>query len=113
MDAQPGTLRRNILDKYHKKVDIGMAWDRYKFLAYQHFEGDYVEYEELPAIENGRLSFSGAARDGVRFGEKTDMSVQVYHDPPPHNLTRGQVSRTYCYRLGVQVASLRPPVERG
>ena len=93
--------RRNILDKSHKKVNIGLAWDRFNFFAYQHFEGDYVEYEELPAIENGRLSFSGAAKDGVRFGEKTDMSVQVYYDPPPHNLTRGQVSRTYCYRLGV------------
>ena len=105
--------RRNILDKFHKKVNIGMAWDRYNFLAYQHFEGDYVEYEELPSIENGRLSFSGTPRNGVRFGEKTDLSVQVYYDPPPRDLTRGQISRTYCYRLGVQVASLRPPVERG
>ena len=105
--------RRNILDKFHKKVNIGMAWDRYNFLAYQHFEGDYVEYEELPYIENGRLSFSGTARNGVRFGEKTDLSVQVYYDPPPRDLTRGQISRTYCYSLGVQVASLRPPVERG
>ena len=105
--------RRNILDKYHKKVNIGLAWDRYNFLAYQHSEGDYVEYEELPSIENGRLSFSGTARNGVRFGEKKDLSVQVYYDPPPHDLTRGQISRTYCYRLGVQVASLRPPVESG
>ena len=105
--------RRNILDKFHKKVNIGLAWDRYNFLAYQHFEGDYVEYAELPSIENGRLSFSGTAKNGVRFSEKTDLSVQVYYDPPPRDLTRGQISRTYCYSLGVQVASLRPPVERG
>lgn len=49
----------------------------------------------------------------MSFGEKTDLSVQIYYDPPPRDLTRGQVSRTYCYRLGIQVASLRPPVERG
>ena len=67
--------RRNILDKFHKKMNIGLAWDRYNFLAYQHFEGDYVEYEERPSIENGKLSFSGTARNGVRFGEKTDLSV--------------------------------------
>lgn len=26
--------RRNILDKHHKKVNIGLAWDRYNLMAY-------------------------------------------------------------------------------
>ena len=40
--------RRNILDPWHKKVNIGLAWDRYNTVMYQHFEGDYVEYQNMP-----------------------------------------------------------------
>ena len=103
--------RKNILDRLHKKVNIGLAWDRYNFLAYQHFEGDYVEYDELPSLDaNGLLSISGATKNGVRFRSKRDLGVQIYFDPPPHELTRGQVSRTYCYDNGRQVAALREPL---
>ena len=101
--------RRNILDKWHKKVNIGLAWDRYNFAAVQHFEGDYVEYDQVPAIENGILIFSGTVKNGVAFENDRDLSVQIYFDPPPHPLTRGQVSRTYCYGNGQHVASLREP----
>ncbi len=106
--------RKNILDRLHKKVNIGLAWDRYNFLAYQHFEGDYVEYDELPSLDaNGLLSISGATKNGVRFRSKRDLGVQIYFDPPPHELTRGQLSRTYCYGSGRQVASLREPLTGG
>ena len=43
--------RDNILDPWHKKVNIGLAWDRYNFQVVQHFEGDYVLYDELPVID--------------------------------------------------------------
>ena len=106
--------RRNILDKHHKKVNIGMAWDRYNFLAYQHFEGDYVEYDELPSISaDGILSLSGTTRNGVSFGNARDLGIQISYDRPPHELTRGQVSRTYCYDGGRQIASLREPLTGG
>ena len=115
-DAMEGWMdspghRGNILDRSHKKVNIGLAWDRYNFLAYQHFEGGYVEYDELPSLDaNGILSISGATKNGVRFRSKRDLGIQVYFDPPPHELTRGQVSRTYCYDNGRQVAALREPL---
>ena len=105
--------RRNILNKWHRKVNIGLAWDEYNFQAYQHFEGDYVEYTRLPTIENGQLSFSGRVKNGVRFDSNMDLGVQIYYDPPPDELTRGQVSRTYCYDGGPQVAALRPPPNSG
>ena len=47
--ASPGH-RRNILDRWHKKVNPGLAWDRYNVKAFQHFEGDYVEFDRLPTI---------------------------------------------------------------
>ena len=60
--SSPGH-RRNILDRWHKKVNIGLAWDRFNFSAIQ--EGDYVEYDLLPEITKGKLSFSGHTKNGA------------------------------------------------
>ena len=105
--------RRNIFDPSFKKVSVGLAWDRYNFKAVQHFEGDYVEYHQLPIIEHGALAVSGTAKSGVRFETDQDLAVQIYFDPPPHALTRGQVARTDCYRGGTSVASIRPSASGG
>ena len=105
--------RRNLLDPSHWKVNIGIAWDRYNTAMYQHFEGDYVEYDRLPTIANGILSLSGTTKNGMRFGENRDLGIQIYYDAPPHLLTRGQVARTYCYDSGRPVASLRWPLTGG
>ena len=102
--------RRNILDSQHKKVNIGIAWDRYNVAFYQHFEGDYVEYVRLPAIDNGILSLAGRTKNGALFSRKEDLGIQIDYDQPPHSLTRGQVSKTYCYDNGLPVASLRWPL---
>ena len=102
--------RRNILDPWHKKVNVGLAWDRYNTAFIQHFEGDYVEYERLPSIANGLLTLSGSTKNGVRFHRSRDLGVQVFYDPPPHSLSRGQVARTYCYGAGLQIAALRRPL---
>lgn len=102
--------RAAILDPRHRAVNVGLAWDRYNFFAVQQFEGGRVTYERPPAIDaGGVLAFSGATRDGDAFGEPPDLGVQVYHDPPPRPLTRGQLARTYCYGAGLPVAALRPP----
>ncbi len=105
--------RRNILDPQHKKVNIGIGWDRFNVMMYQHFEGDYVEYDRRPTIADGFLNLSGKTKNGVRFGGKRDLGVQIYYDPPPRPLTRGQVARTYCYDNGFPVASLREQLTDG
>ena len=107
--SSPGH-RQNLLDKKHRLVNIGLAWDRYNIVGYQHFEGDHVEYLELPEITDGTLSFSGQATGGLRFSSKEDLGLQMYFDPPPHPLTRGQISRTYCYSSGRLVAAFRYPL---
>ena len=105
--------RRNILDRWHKKINIGLAWDRYNFLSFQHFEGDYVEYGELPSIEEGILKIEGRTKNGARFDKDLDLHIQIYYDPPTHSLTRGQVTRTYCYDNGLPVSFLREPLPPG
>ena len=102
--------RRNILDPHHRAVSLGLAWDEWNFIAVQQFEGGYVTYGRAPAIDDdGVLAFSGATRNGAAFTEEDDLGVQVYHDPPPRPLTRGQLARTYCYDSGRIVAALRAP----
>ena len=105
--------RKNILNKWHKKVNIGLAWDRYNLVIYQHFEGDYVEYDTLPSLENGTLTLFGETNNGAGFRSKRDLGVTVFFDPPPHSLTRGQLARTYCYTFGLRVAGLRERLTGG
>ncbi len=92
--------RRNILNPTHKKVNIGLAWDRFNIVANQHFEGDYVEYDSLPTIEGTVLSLSGRVKNGVRFSGVSDLSVQVFYDPPFHPLTRGQLHALTVTTMG-------------
>ena len=101
--------RRTILDKWHRKVSIGLSWDRYNMLGYQHFEGDYAGFSRLPEIVDGTLSLSGITKNGPGFSNKDDLGVQIFYDPPPQSLTRGQISRTFCYSPGIPIADLRYP----
>ena len=107
--ASPGH-RANILNPIWHKVNLGLAWDAYNHKVLQHFEGDYVEYIQLPRIEGGILSMSGVGKSDVFLRGPKDLGVQVYYDPPPHMLSQGQVSRTYCYDNGLPVAGLRWPI---
>ena len=102
--------RRNILNPSHRGVNLGLAWDLYNFKVVQHFEGEHVEYSQPPAIRNGILSMSGQTKNGAEARDGEDIGFQIHYDPPPHPLTRGQVSRTYCYDSGLPVALLRMPL---
>ena len=107
--SSPGHSR-NILTATHKRVNIGVATDGYSFAAVQHFEGDYLTYDGLPKLDGGLLALSGSTRNGVGFNAPDDLDVQIYYDPPPHSLTRGQLARTSCYDSGRLVATLRRPL---
>ncbi|MCH8088326.1 MAG: CAP domain-containing protein, partial [Chloroflexi bacterium] len=100
--------RRNILNKWHKKVNIGIAFNESAVSVVQQFEGNYIEFTKLPSIENGVLSFSGSTRGGFLL-----KSVQVWYDQAPHSLTLGQVGSTHCYTAGTPIVFLRPPLSTG
>ena len=90
----------NILDPWHRKVNIGLARDTYNLRIYQHFEGDYVRYDSLPRIDGTTLSLSGRLVNGLHFSSKDDMALLLYYDQPPRTLTRGQIARAFCYTYG-------------
>ena len=101
--------RENMLDPVHRKVNIGIAWDRFNSVMYQQFEGDYVDYTAPPSFTGGVLSLGGKVKNGVSFSSDKDLDIQVFYEQPPHPLTAGQVARTYCYAGGLPIASLLPP----
>ena len=98
--------RDTILNSRHRKVNIGLAWDRYNFVAVQQFEGDYVEFTSLPKIVGGVLSMEGKVKNGANLEHGDHFRVIIDYRPPPHELTRGQISRVYAICTGRKVAHL-------
>lgn len=103
--------RRTILDGQYRKVNIGLAWNRYIVVAVLQFEGDYVEYDKAPELSDGSLSMSGRTKNGAFF--VTKFGPQIYYRPPPHPLTRGQLASAYCQDSGLLVGALRRAASPG
>lgn len=102
--------KATMLNKHYRKLNIGLAWGKsnLNFRSVQLFEGDYIEYETRPSIQDSTLSLVAKGKNGIEFNRADDVSVQVNFDPEPTLLTRGQLSRTYCYDGGRLIASIRP-----
>lgn len=99
----------NILDRWHRKVNLGVACTVAACWVTQQFEGDYARFEELPAISDGKLSFAGRLADGMELD-----GAAVWYHPQPRALTLGQLDATYSYSLGQYPAALlRPPAAVG
>ena len=103
--------RQNILDLHHRNVGIGISYRRPTIWFVQLFVGDYIKYETKPTIDSGILTLSGQVKNGADISGR--LSMNIYYDRPPKPLTRGQLSRTYCYTNGLPIAGLRPPLEAG
>lgn len=117
-DAMDGWMdspghRDAILDPWARKVNIGIDRSHRNFATVQHFEGDYVEYARLPAIEGNVLTVAGKLKNGISLAGSDSLGVVISYDPPPQKLTKGQVVRTNCYDEGTPVAVLRKPPPQG
>ena len=98
--------RANILDKWHNRVNLGVACDESACAAVQQFESDYVVFRVQPAISNGIIRFAGELK-----GDFTFQGAQLWYDQPPHPLTPGQLDATSSYSAGQQPATfLRKPL---
>ncbi len=108
---------KNILDPWHRIVGVGLAWSGGFYAVHLHFEGDYITFDDLPSISADRLfSIEGSLRNGVSLPTGDDLLIDIFYDPPPENLTPGQLSGTNCYvygATGFAVAALRPRAPPG
>lgn len=105
--------QNNVLEPWYSKVSVGLAWNDDFYAVHLHFERDYIEFSNLPSInDDGILSLEGALKNGVSLPRSSDLLIDVYYDPPPRSLTRGQLGATNCYvygNTGFLAAALRPP----
>ena len=110
-EAQSGLMnspghQKNILDKWHEKVNLGITYNDERLDYVQQFEGDYIEFIELPTIIQGHLVMAGS----IKLGEL--YNITVHFDPLPLPLTPTQLEASpydYSYSLGEIVGLLLPP----
>jgi uncharacterized protein YkwD len=82
--------KNNILDPFHNKVSIGIAYDNYNLYFVQDFENDYIEWSTSNIAQNGEVIMSGSFK-GVELSVEW---VNIFYDPLPSNLTSVQLERT-------------------
>ena len=100
----------NILDPWHRKVNLGLVWDTHQMWTVQYFEGDYVDCSVAPTIEGTTLRVSCTVKEVF---PSNALPQQFFYDPPPHALTRGQITRGSSYGLTKIVALLREQAGEG
>ena len=66
-----------------------------------------IEFPTTPSIEDGNLTFAYRLINGASQSDDSAPSAAVFYDPPPRDLTRGQLARTDCGALGQRIAGIR------
>jgi hypothetical protein len=100
--------RDNILNKWHKRVNIGISFDTRRLTLVEQFEGDYVQFIRPPDLDGGVLSLKGSITLG------TLDSVAVFYDPLPQPMTQSDLlSGPRSYSLGTRAATIIPPPPPG
>lgn len=105
--------RRVALDSLFRRVNIGIAWNSHNFMLVVELEGEYVDFDGLPAVANNVLTFAGRVKNGVRLQSEADLSADIWYDPLPRPATVGQLLRVNAYDHGAPVAGLRRPLSGG
>ena len=101
--------RANILDDWHRSVNLGIACNDFSCWVVQQFEGGHIEFSDRPNISGSVLSFTGTLRDGLEFD-----SVALWFHQPVQPLTLGRLDATYSYGSGQYPATfLRRPLADG
>ena len=102
--------RDNILNPWHKKVSLGIAYDTYHVTFVEQFEGDYLEWVEPPGISGGILSLAGRISEPALALK----NINICFDPTPQPLTAQQLNTgAHNYSLGQTLNFLVPPPPPG
>lgn len=99
--------RATILNKWHKKVSLGIAYDDENLDLVQNFEGDYIEFSELPSISSTILSMIGNVTIGnIKY-------IALYYDSLPQPLSPEQLNAPpydSSYSFGEIIGNILPPL---
>lgn len=97
--------RDNILDPFHNKVSLGVAYNDHNLYFVQDFENDYVEWEKRTIINNEVTMKGTILKEGISIEQ-----VAIYYDNPTP-LTAEQVMKPpydFSYDLGIFVGMALP-----
>jgi uncharacterized protein YkwD len=95
--------RRNILDRAHTGVGVGIASANGRLAVAQEFTNQYATLEQPPtrAAAGQTLTLVGATLPGYRA-----YAVQVSSDPAPAPMTIEQLTQTHSYPLAAPYQTL-------
>ena len=103
--------RQKLVDASNVSLDIGIAADEHRNLwLVIGLASDFIEFDEPPHIDNFEISMHGKIENGARISSTEGLWIEIYYDPLPVPLTRGQLARTTsCVELGEMEARLLRP----
>ena len=103
--------RQKLVDASNVSLDIGIAADEHRNLwLVIGLVSDFIEFEEPPHINNFEISMKARIENGARISSTEGLWIEIYYDPLPVPLTRGQLARTTsCVELGEMEARLLRP----
>jgi uncharacterized protein YkwD len=102
--------RQNILNKWHRKVNLGIAYNAARLDLVQQFEGDFIDFIRSPRISGNILSMVGKVKHGAF------KDVVIYYDLPPQPLSPAQLARSSysgAYGLGESIGNILAPPAPG
>jgi uncharacterized protein YkwD len=99
----------NILNPFHNKVSIGIAWNPSTSALYftEDFENSYVELQ-TPIYSNGVVTLTGTLSRTLDLNE-----IAVSYDPTPQPMTIAQLDATFAYDPGTSIGAVFAPCPAG
>lgn len=103
--------RQKLVATSNVSLDIGIAADEHRNLwLVIGLASDFIEFDDPPHIDNFEISMQGRIENGARISSTEGLWIEIYYDPLPVPLTRGQLARTTsCVELGEMEARLLRP----
>ena len=102
--------RRQMLRPSHKKVNIGLAFNRVVMQVVNQFTGDYVEFTQKPVIRDSRLLAEGNLYNNAVFAP---WAAGIYYDRPFAPVSKAQLVAASCYGAGPRIALIARATEVG
>ena len=105
--------RETMLHPNYSTMNSGIAWDDKNFQLVQHFETDFVEFEQGPALNEGILRLKGSTKGIPEFSNNHELEVLVLYDPRPERMRINRLARTFCYSPGDPIIAIREKAPQG
>ena len=106
-------ILESLSNEKYRRINVGLTRDSHFTTAVFLLETAFIEYDTLPSIDGGSLTFSGSVKNGATLADDDALGASLEYHPPPGPLTQGQLARTFAGTSGIRVANLRRPASEG